>query len=80
MEYDDITQLFDDLLQQWRSIDMAEAEFRKMVAEDNDLHRIYSQWCSDNGSSERRGFLDYCEEYLDRENSVWGTLDNDFDR
>ena len=39
-----------------------------------------SQWCHEVGSSERRGFLDFCEEYLDNQESIWDTLDNDYDR
>jgi len=80
MDYQDITNVFQQVIQQAGSIDMAEAEFKKMTGEDENLHRLYRQWCHEVGSSERRGFLDYCEEYLDNQDSIWDTLDNDYDR
>ena len=54
----DITQVFDRLLQQYDSIDIANAEFRKMIAEDDFLSEEYSEWCHAVGSTEKRGFLD----------------------
>lgn len=80
MDYQDITELFQQVIRQAGSIDMAEAEFKKMVGEDDGLHTLYREWCHEVGSSERRGFLDYCEEYLDNQDSIWDTLDNDYDR
>mgnify|MGYP000032951001 FL=1 len=80
MDFQDITEVFHQVIQQAGSIDMAEAEFKKMVGEDDELHKLYRQWCHEVGSSERRGFLDFCEEYLDNQESIWDTLDNDYDR
>ena len=59
----DITEYFNSLISQTGSIDMAEAEFKRAIAEDNELHTIYREWCHENGSSERNGFLDFCDEY-----------------
>lgn len=80
MENDDITDLFLEIIDQAGSIDMAESEFKKMIGEDEDLRKRYREWCHEVGSSERNGFLDFCEEYLDRQDSIWDSLDNDFDR
>lgn len=74
----DITQYFDQLLQQAGSIDIAEAEFKRAIADDTELHALYREWCHDNGSSERYGFLDYCEEFLDTQDSKWDSL-SDYD-
>ena len=74
----DITQIFNSLLDQYGSVDIAEAEFKKMLHEDENLQNDYSEWCHAVGSTEKRGFLDYCEEYLDSQNSVWDSL-KDFD-
>lgn len=67
------------IISQAGSIDMAEAELKKRIGEDEQLHRLYREWCREVGSSERRGFLDFCDEYLDRQDSIWDTLENDFD-
>ncbi|MCC8175683.1 MAG: hypothetical protein LUC85_10600 [Bacteroidales bacterium] len=74
----DITELFDDLLVEYDSIDIAEAEFKKRLVEDPDIKEAYSEWCHAVGSSEKHGFMDYAEEYKESQDSVWEAL-NDFD-
>ena len=75
---EDITQLFIDIFLQADSVDVAESDFKKMIDEDDELHKRYREWCHEVGSSERRGFLDFCDEYLSDRESVWDNL-NDFD-
>lgn len=75
---EDITRLFVDILHQADSVDVAESEFKKMLGADDQLHKQYREWCHEVGSSERKGFLDFCEEYLADRESVWDNL-NDFD-
>ncbi|MBD5201868.1 MAG: hypothetical protein HDR83_09400 [Bacteroides sp.] len=72
--YEDITELFQQILTQYGSVDIAEAEFKKMMHEDPELHSAYRDWCHEVGSSEKRGFLDYCEEYIDSQESIWDNL------
>lgn len=74
----DITQVFNSLLEQYGSIDIAENEFKKMIVEDETLRYEYEEWCHVVGSSEKKGFLDYCEEYKRNQDSVWESL-KDFD-
>ena len=69
-----ISDIFDDLLMSCGSVDIAESEFKRMIASDSDLHSEYRDWCLDNGHTERHGFLDYAEEYLQRQDSVWDSL------
>ena len=57
----DITDLFQELLHNNRSVDIAEAEFKKLIHEDAELHEQYRDWCDAVGSSEKMGFLDYCD-------------------
>lgn len=74
----DITILFDEILAQHRSVDIAEAEFKRLIGEDADLRLAYKDWCESTGSSEKNGFRDYCDEYIDSQESIWDTL-NDYD-
>lgn len=74
----DITDLFQDLITQTGSVDLAEAEFKRMVSDDPDLKTLYRQWCSDNDTTERRGFSDFCEQWLEDQNSIWENL-KDYD-
>ena len=75
----DITDLFNDMLQQYGTVDIAEAEFKKMIHEDPEIRNQYRDWCHEVGSSEKRGFLDYCEEYLESQESIWDNLKDDFE-
>ena len=79
MDYDnEITSIFDDYLTHYKSVDIAERAFKQALADDSDLHAAYREWCHIVGSSEKHGFADYCEEYIERQNEVWDSL-NDFD-
>lgn len=75
---EDITDLFIEILRQAGSVDVAESEFKKLIGEDDELHQQYRDWCHEIGNTERRGFIDFCEEYLNDQDSVWDNL-NDFD-
>lgn len=77
MEYD-ITELFRRLISQTGSIDVAEQEFKKMIGEDAELHRCYREYCHEVGSTERRGFLDFADEYMDNQEQIWRSL-SDYD-
>ncbi len=70
----DITQFFISLIEAHGSLDVAEAEFKRIVADDNELQAQYSEWCEENSYSERRGFSDFCEEYLEGRESIWDVL------
>jgi hypothetical protein len=74
----DITNVFNSLLEQYGSIDIAEIEFKKLISEDEIMLDEYREWCHAVGSSEKNGFLDYCEEYKQSQDSVWESL-KDFD-
>lgn len=74
----DITELFRDLLIQHRSIDIAHTEFSRLLTDDEELRMDYREWCEENGYSEKRGFLIFCDEYMDSQDSIWESL-NDYD-
>lgn len=75
---EEIENYFRELLKEHRSVDIAESEFKKTMAEDPDLRERYSEWCHVVGSSERKGFRDFCDEYMERMDSVWESL-TDYD-
>ncbi|MDE6395567.1 MAG: hypothetical protein K2K77_09505 [Duncaniella sp.] len=74
-----ITDFFNYLLRQYGSIDIAEAELKRQIHEDAELHQRYREWCDEVGSSEKRGFLDYCEEYLESQDSIWDNLRDEYE-
>ena len=74
----DITELFDSLLVSFRSVDLAWREFNRMADDDPQLKEQYASWCEENGYTERYGFKDYAEEYIENQNSIWDSL-TDYD-
>lgn len=73
----DITEVFQQVIGQYGSVDIADVEFKKMIDEDAELRGEYREWCDAVGSTERNGFLDYCEEYLADQHSIYDTLADD---
>lgn len=74
----DLEAFFADLLQQHRNIDIANAEFIRLLDGDDELRDDYARWCDERGVSTRHGFTEFCEEYLDDQNNLWDSL-NDYD-
>lgn len=75
----DIMEVFHSVVSQCRSVDIAESDFKKLIYEDRDLHSAYKEWCHENGYTEKIGFVEYCNEYLDEEESIWDALSNDYE-
>ncbi|MDE6263122.1 MAG: hypothetical protein K2M09_07470 [Muribaculaceae bacterium] len=73
-----ITDLFIELLKTFRSIEPANREFRRLIDEDSDLKARYAEWCESEGYSERDGFREFAEEYIENQSSIWDTL-TDYD-
>ncbi len=71
----DITQFFISLIESHGSLDVAEAEFKRIIADDPELKNAYKQWCEETGVSERHGFSDFGEEFLESRESKWDVLD-----
>lgn len=76
--YNDIVSYMVQLLEDSRTIDVADAEFRRIMADDPLMRDAYREWCLENGYNPRTGFRDYAEEYLENRESVWDSL-NDYD-
>ena len=74
-----ITDFFQELLKEYGSIDIADAELKKQLHEDAELKARYREWCHEVGSSEKNGFLDYCEEFLESQDSIWENLKDEYD-
>ncbi len=75
---EDIRDYFISLLEDHKSLDIAESEFKRAIAEDDDLRQQYRDWCHEVGSSEKNGFLDFCHEYMAENDEVWQSL-SDYD-
>ena len=76
----DITIIFDDIIKQYRTLDLAEEMFRSMMEDDKQLEADYQEWCDTMGVSGRKCFAYYYEEYLEQQDSVWDSLDDHDER
>lgn len=77
IEYD-IELFLISLLDSHGSVDVAEAEFKRLSAEDSRLRQEYRKWCDENGYTSRRGFADFAYDYLSNREDVWNAL-SDYD-
>lgn len=75
MDYD-INKYLLTLITESPSIDIAEAEFKRNLADDDDLKTAYRQWCEEKGYSERKGFAEFCQEYFEDRDELWNSLDD----
>lgn len=73
----DIYEVFDQILSAARSVDVAESEFKRLMYEDPLVRTAYREWCNEQGTTEKHGFVDYCQETFDQEESRWETLNED---
>ena len=71
---EDITDYFISIIRHSHSDDMAEATLRPALVDDPELRRQYREYCREQGNSERRGFLDFCTEYMESQDEMWNTL------
>ena len=77
MDYD-IQKYLTGLIQEAGSIDIAEAEFKRNLADDDCLKDAYRRWCDEEGYSERSGYSDFFQEFIEGHNEMWNSL-SDYD-
>lgn len=70
----DISSMIQEILIQFRSIDIAESEFKRIINDDESLKTEFKEWCEEMGYRERHAFEQYCHEYLDNHESMFDTL------
>lgn len=76
---DDLSELFRSVVDQAGALDIAASEFQKMLADDPELRAEYKEWCEENGYSERRGFNEFAEDYVNSREEKWDSL-TDYDQ
>lgn len=69
-----ISDLLNSLLSQYRSSDLAEREFKKLLYEDNEIKEEYKEWCDTLGYSHKSGYAEYLEAQKEEEESLWDSI------
>lgn len=73
----DIIEIFENVLREARSIDMAESIFKCSLCDDPEIRSAYREWCSEEGTTEKRGFVEYCTQRFDEEEQLWDALNDE---
>lgn len=73
-----IAEYYISLLEQFRTVHLAEREFRRQMDDDPRLSAEYAEWCEENDYSLRDGLREFGEEYMEEREQRWESL-NDFD-
>ena len=69
-----IEDLLHSLIDQSRSIDIVEREFKRMLDDDSELNDEYVAWCEEMGFSVRKGYHEYIQQISDSEDSIWDSF------
>lgn len=70
----DIQDLLRSLIDQHRSIDIVESEFKRMLNEDPMVKDDYTAWCEEEGYSYKNGYIEYIQQIFDSQDSIWDTF------
>ena len=73
---DQFTQFLINLIEELHGSDLAEAEFKRILADDTELRDQYREWCDERGYAMRNGFRDFADEYSAERDSIWDTLED----
>lgn len=73
----DIEEVFEQVISMGGSLDMVERDFKRMLEDDVKLRRAYRNWCEEHGYSEKHGFMEYCSERMDAQQSSYEIFDTD---
>lgn len=71
---EDITELFISIIEDSPGIDIAESQFKQSLIDDPELRKAYREYCREVGTSEKNGFIEFCEEYCEGRNEIWDSL------
>lgn len=66
--------LIRSLINQYRSIDIVESEFKRLLDEDPIIRNDYATWCEEEGYPLKKGYKEYIQRIFASENSIWETF------
>lgn len=74
----DISAYYISLLEQFRTVRLAEQEFRRQMDDDPNMQAEYIRWCEENEFTPRDGLSEFGTIYIEEREERWESL-NDFD-
>ena len=73
---DQFTQFIINLIEEHHGSDLAEAEFKRILADDTERRDQCREWCDERGYAMRNGFRDFADEYSAERDSIWDSLED----
>ena len=73
---DQFTQFIINLIEEHHGSDLAEAEFKRILADDTELRDQYREWSDERAKAMRNGFRDFADEYSAERDSIWDSLED----
>ncbi len=74
MDYMDIEELLEDLIQKYPDVEVAEEQWNALLNADEELKSNYSEWCIAKGYNEKRAFTLFYQDYVSREDNIWDSI------
>lgn len=74
----DLTNYYISLLENFRSVRLAEQELRRQMDDDPELQRTYAAWCEEHEYEPKEGLKEFGSQYIQEREERWQTL-NDYD-
>lgn len=69
-----ITEFFDRFIKSSSDLEAAEEAFKAELKADLDAQEEYSEWCAVMGYTERKGFSEYYQDCLERNDGIWDSI------
>ncbi len=69
-----ITEFFESLIKQYREFEPSLEAFKRTLEEDITLQDEYTEWCDAMGYSEKKGFEEFYNDYIEHSNSIWDSI------
>ena len=70
----DITEVFENFIKEYRSLEDSSDAFFEALDADEILQDEYREWCDAMGYSEKKGFAGYYHEYIESQDSIWDSM------
>lgn len=67
----DITDILRELLDRYSNTPELDMEFERMMREDEEFVKEYTEWCEENGLNVKDGYRDFINEIIESQDSYW---------
>ncbi len=74
MDYFDLEEMLVDIIKKYPGMEEAAAQFNALLDDDEELKDNFSEWCVSKGYHEKKAFVQFYQEYMAREDTIWDSI------